>query len=233
MSLRAITRLFSLLPPTTVTRWHSTDAPILRHFKLLILRRLFSPFPRSLLPLFGVVTSFGLCSGCLHPMPPLPLHLVVWRPLLVPLSPHNATIWCLFSLTFLRCLRLKVLFGDMTILQLWLPLGLLLPSFLLSVLMHLPPLGPLLPALTLMGSMCLLLSWGVQGVLGVLASLVAPLLPTAILLIGHLLAPVFLPPRRRLQTIATTTFRGLFQRKFPRPSSAGVILPPPLASWGV
>ena len=110
MSLRAITRLFCLLPPTTVTRWHSTDAPILRHFKLLILWRLFGPFPRSLLPLFGVVTSFSLRSGCLRPMPPLPLHLVVRRPLLVPLSPHNAMIQRLFSLTFLWCLWLKVLF---------------------------------------------------------------------------------------------------------------------------
>ena len=145
MSLRAITRLFSLLPPTTVTRWHSTDAPISRHFKLLILRRLFGPFPRSLLPLFGVVTSFSLRSGCLRPMPPLPLHLVVRRPLLVPLSPHNAMIRRLFSLTFLRCLRLKVLFGDTILLRLRLPLGLLLPPFLLSVLMHPPPSGLFCP----------------------------------------------------------------------------------------
>jgi hypothetical protein len=86
-----------------------------------------------------------------------------------------------------------------------------------------PPLGPLLPALTLMGSMCLLLSWGAQGVL---ASLVALLPPRAILLIGHPSVPAFLPPRQQLRTITTTTFRGLFQREFPRSSLAGVIVPP-------
>jgi hypothetical protein len=145
MSLRAITWLFSFLPPTTVTRWRSTDAPISRHFKLLILWLLFGPFLRSLLPLFGVVTCFSLRSGCLCSMPPLPLYLVVRRPLLVPLSPHNAMIRRLFSLTFLWCLRLKVLFGDTILLWLRLPLGLLLPPFLLSVLMHPPPSGLFCP----------------------------------------------------------------------------------------
>jgi hypothetical protein len=76
---RGATRIFSLSPLTTVTLSPYTNAPILRPFKSLILWRLFSLSPRSLHPSFDGGTSFSLRSGCLCPVPPLPLHLVVRR----------------------------------------------------------------------------------------------------------------------------------------------------------
>jgi len=86
-------RLFPLLPLTTATLLPSTNAPISRPFKILILRQLFVLSPRSLLPFFNGDTSFSLRWQ----VPLLPLNPVVRR-----------------RLPFFPVLLLEVLLGVMT-----------------------------------------------------------------------------------------------------------------------
>jgi hypothetical protein len=130
-------QLFSLSPLTTVTLSSYTNAPILRPFKFLILWQLFTLSPRSLLPSFDGGTSFSL-----RLMPPLSLHLVVWR-----------------RLPFFHILLLRVFLGVMTPPPLRLHYGHLLPLSPV-ILLFLPPLV----ALILTGSPALLLSPGEWGV---------------------------------------------------------------------
>ena len=89
---RGATRLFLLSPLTTVTLPPSTNAPILRPFKFLILRQLFALSLRSLLPFFN-----GDMSFILRWVPLLPLNPVVWR-----------------QLPFFPILLLRALLGVMT-----------------------------------------------------------------------------------------------------------------------
>ena len=73
-------RLFSLSPLTTATLSPSNIAPISRPFKCLILRRLFTLSPRSLLPFFKGDTSFSLSRVPLPPLHPVGRRLLPFFP---------------------------------------------------------------------------------------------------------------------------------------------------------
>jgi hypothetical protein len=151
---RGTTRLLSLLPLTMVTLLPSTNAPILRPFKSLILRRLFAHSPRSLLPSFDGEGSFSFL-----PQPPLLLPPTGRR--LLP-SRHLQ-----FSLILMRGLPREALPGDMTLPQLRLRPGCLLslphlrlrPGHLLSLILS-PPVVRILTVLT---APLLSSEWGVLG----------------------------------------------------------------------